>query len=290
MILDTAQAAETTPRSSEGQGDTGLPRPVLELSGLTLRYGRQLAVEAVSLVLRAGDRVAVVGPNGAGKSSLFKAITGILTPSAGSIRVHGHGPGQDTCVAYVPQRSAVDWSFPLTVADVVMMGRAAQVGLMRRPGAEDHRRVAASLEVLRLGHLADRRIAELTGGQQQRMFIARALAQDAELVLMDEPFSGLDAPSREDVLSALDDLDARGVAVLLATHDLRLASERFEQVLLLNHRLVAYGPPDVVITDANLHAAFGGRMHAIETQHGKIFFGDAGCEEHDHPRVPEVGP
>lgn len=263
------------------------PAPiVLEIEDLSLRYGRRPALESISLRVRAGDRVAVVGPNGAGKSSLFKAITGMFEPSAGRIRVHGHGPGQDHCVAYVPQRSDVDWGFPLSVADVVMQGRAAKVGLLRRPGAEDHRRVAESLAVLRLEHLADRPIAALSGGQQQRMFIARALAQDAELVLMDEPFSGLDAPSREDVLGALNDLDERGVAVMLATHDLRLATERFEQILLLDRRLVAYGPPETVITDEHLHQAFGGRLHAIETAGGKLIFGDADCEIHGHPREP----
>jgi ABC-type Mn2+/Zn2+ transport system ATPase subunit len=249
---------------------------VLELDALSVRFGRRTALEAISLGVRAGDRVAVVGPNGAGKSTLFHAIIGLVEPTEGSVRVHGHAAGRDTCVAFVPQQSTVDWSFPLTVRDVVMMGRTAHVGWLRRPGTIDRRRVAESLATLRLEPLADRRINELSGGQRQRMFIARALAQDAHLVLLDEPFRGLDAPSSEDVFEALDLLDARGVAVLLATHDLRQAAERFGRLLLLNRRVVAWGPPAEVVTDAHLLEAYGEHVRLVEAGRARLLVGDLG--------------
>ena len=249
---------------------------VLQTEALSVRFGRRTALEDISLAVQAGDRVAVVGPNGAGKSTLFHTIIGRLEPASGRVRVHGHEAGHDTCVAFVPQESAVDWSFPLTVRDVVMQGRTAHIGWLRRPGAEDRRRVAESLATLRLEALADRRISALSGGQRQRMFIARALAQDAHLVLLDEPFRGLDAPSTEDVYEALDLLDARGVAVMLATHDLRMAVERFERLLLLNRRVVAWGPPDEVVTDEHLLAAYGEHVRLVEAGRARVVVGDLG--------------
>jgi ABC-type Mn2+/Zn2+ transport system ATPase subunit len=230
--------------------------------------------------------VAVVGPNGAGKSTLFHTIIGLVEPTAGSVVVHGHAAGHDTCVAFVPQQSEVDWSYPLTVRDVVMMGRTAHIGLLRLPRAEDRGRVEESLRALRLQDLATRRIGALSGGQRQRMFIARALAQDAHLVLLDEPFRGLDAPSVDDVFEALDLLDARGVAVMLATHDLRLAAERFERLLLLNGRLVAWGPPREVVTDANLLAAYGAHVRLLDTGREHLLVGDMG----GHPSAVGGGP
>jgi len=261
-----ADRGTTTPVSigAHADGSDGaerVVRPILVLDNLTVEYGRQTALEDISLQVFPGERVAVVGPNGAGKSTLFKAITGVVATRRGTIAVHGHGPGRDACVAYVPQRSEVGWSFPLTVADVVMMGRTAQIGWLRRPKAADRERVNRSLAILALEDLAEVRIGELSGGQQQRMFIARALAQDAELVLMDEPFHGLDAPALDDVLAAIDDLARRRIAVLVATHDVRLAEERFDRLLLLDRRAVAIGPPEEVLTDDNLRAAFAGRLH-----------------------------
>jgi ABC-type Mn2+/Zn2+ transport system ATPase subunit len=206
-----------------------------------------------------------VGPNGAGKSTLFKAMVGLQAVAAGRVLVHGvpFGHNQD-CVAYVPQREAVDWRFPVSVLDVVLMGRFGHMGWLRWPGRADRAAARAALARMGLADLAGRPIGDLSGGQQQRVFLARALAQEPHILLMDEPFTGVDATTQEVVLDVLDDLSARGVTVLVATHDLQLATARFDRVLLLNHRLVAYGPPDEVFTSANVAAAFGRQALFLE--------------------------
>lgn len=274
----TAGASSARPVGGGVPADPG--GPVLAIRDLAVRFGELSALEGVSLAVAPGEQVAVVGPNGAGKSTLFKAILGLVPHAAGEIRVHGHAAGADTCVAYVPQRSQVDFAFPLSVADVVMMGRVGHIGLLRRPGAEDRARVRACLAQVRLEGLADRPIGALSGGQQQRMFIARALAQEAELVLLDEPLSGLDARSEADVLAVLDALHAQGVAVLVATHDLALAAERFDRVLLLSRRQIAFGLPEAVLTEANLLAAYGGHVRVADTGEGRLIVGDLGWEGH----------
>ncbi len=236
--------------------------PALALAELTVRYGDHVALEGVSFELATGQRLAAVGPNGAGKSTLFKAIAGLVTPSNGTVRVHGRRPGRHHCIAYVPQRSQVDWTFPVNVQDVVMMGRIAQLGLLRRPGRRDRDVVRACMEAMRVDHLAKRQIGELSGGQQQRMAIARALAQEAALVLMDEPLSGLDVNSQNDILDILDTLQAQDVTVIVALHDLDLAASHFDQVLLLNRRALGCGPPAEVFTEARLRSAYGGALNA----------------------------
>ena len=213
--------------------------------------------------MEAGERIAVVGPNGAGKSTLFRVIAGTLRPDAGRVTVSGHEPDAHICIAYVPQRSQVDWNFPVTVADVVMMGRVGQIGLFRRPGRRDREIVAQSLARVNASHLASRQIGALSGGQQQRVFIARALAQEAELLLLDEPFTGLDAPSHEAIFDVLEALQAEGVAVLVATHDLNLAAQEFMRVMLLNGEIIAFGAPAAVLTADNLLRAYGGHMHVL---------------------------
>ncbi len=258
-----------------------VPPPILTVEHASVAYGDIPALDDVSFQVAPGDRIAVVGPNGAGKSTLFKAITGILPLQAGTIQVHGHRAGVDHCVAYVPQRGDVDWSFPLSVADAVMHGRVGRIGWLRRPSAADRASVRACLAAVRLDDLAGRQIGALSGGQQQRMFIARALAQEAELVLMDEPLTGLDARSRQDVLDVLDMLDAQGIAVMVATHDLALAADLFERVLLLNRRLIAWGPPGVVLTEAHLLAAYRGHIRLVDTDAGRLVLGDTGHDGHD---------
>ncbi len=231
-------------------------------SGLTLRGAQhaveRYALEDISLKVGAGDRVAVVGPNGAGKSTLLGLVVGTVKPSTGQVNVYGHGPTGHTCIAYVPQRSRIDWTFPVTVKDVVMMGRVAQIGMFRWPGRRDHAIVRACLEKVNALHLMQEQIGELSGGQQQRIFIARALAQEAELLLMDEPLTGLDAPSRDAIFEILDRLQSEGVTVLVATHDLKMAAARFDQIMLLNRRIVAYGSPATVLNPENLLTAYGG--------------------------------
>jgi len=240
--------------------------------------GRQWALQDLSFRIDTGARVAVVGPNGAGKSTLFKVIAGTLRPDAGAIRVFGHDPDRHICIAYVPQRNQIDWSFPVSVEDVVMMGRVGQIGLFRRPKKQDWRLVRQSLERVNAAHLADKQIGELSGGQQQRIFVARALAQEAELLLLDEPFTGLDAPSQETISSLLQRLHGDGVTMMVATHDLNMAADEFEQVMLLNRTLVAFGPPAQVLSSRNLVQAYGGHMHVVATDEGALLLTDTCCE------------
>ena len=257
--------------------------PVVRLSGVTVTYnGGQPALGDASFALEPGDRVAVVGPNGAGKSTLLKVIAGILHPAEGTVEVYGHGASGHTCISYVPQRSQVDWAFPVTVADVVLMGRVARIGLLRQAGRKDHQLVQESLELVGLSSLAHRQIGELSGGQQQRVFIARALAQEAELLLMDEPFTGLDAPSHAAILEILEALRSHAMTVMVSMHDLRLAGERFEKILLLNRRVIAFGTPEQVLTGEHLQSAYGGQMTVLDTSQGVLAFGDTCCEGHQH--------
>jgi ABC-type Mn2+/Zn2+ transport system ATPase subunit len=266
-----SSSAKTHNPSEHGSG-----APALALRELGLRFGPQVALEGLSLSIEPGLRVAVVGPNGAGKSSLFNLISGVAQPSQGEIRVHGHAPGQHLCLAYVTQTSAVDWHFPVSVWDVAMMGRAGRLGLLRQPGAQDNAMVRQSLDTVGLLPLALRQVGELSGGQKQRLFIARALAQEADLVLLDEPLSGLDVPSQEQIFTILEELRSRRVTVLFATHDLELAAERFDRILLLNRKCIAYGPPAEVLTPQNLAAAYGGHMQVLDTAGGRVLVGDSG--------------
>jgi len=232
----------------------------LTLMSATVAYGRGApALVDVTLSVPHGAQVAVVGPNGAGKSTLFKALVGLLPLRSGHISVHGRPPNdQQDPIAYVPQREEVDWRFPVSVRDVVAMGRYGRLGPLRRLRPADRAAVDEALASLGLADLAERPIAELSGGQQQRVFLARAVAQEPHVLLLDEPFTGVDAAVRESVLAVLAELRARQVTVLASTHDLRLASERFELVALLNGRLIAYGPPAEVFRPDNVQAAFGG--------------------------------
>ncbi len=252
---------------------------ILEVSGVTVRYDGQFALRDVSFSLATGERVAVVGPNGAGKSTLFKVIVGILQPNQGKVQVFGHGPGGHICIAYVPQRSQVDWTFPVSVADVVMMGRIGKLGPLRWPKSRDWALVRQCLDSVGLLDLADRQINQLSGGQQQRMFIARALAQEAELMLMDEPLTGLDVTSQEDTFQILDQLRRRQVTVLIATHDLNQAADQFDRVLLLNRQVVGLGTADEVFTPERLLEAYGDHLRFVETGEGLLALGDTCCDE-----------
>lgn len=246
--------------------------------------GTAYALEDITLRVDQAERIAVVGPNGAGKSTLFRLIAGTLAPDRGAVHIFGHDPDGHICIAYVPQRSQIDWSFPVTVEDVVMMGRVGQIGMFRRPGRQDWAIVRQSLERVGAADLAHKQIGELSGGQQQRVFLARALAQEAELLLLDEPLNGLDVRSQEAILGILDQLQAEGVTVLLATHDLDLAAARFDRIMLLNRRIVALGPPDEVLQPQNLVAAFGGQLRLIDHEGETLLLTDSCCDgdEHDH--------
>jgi manganese/iron transport system ATP-binding protein len=254
-------------------------KPILEVDRLSVRYESGMALDQVSFHLHRGERVAVVGPNGAGKSTLFKVIAGVLEPSSGRASIAGEGPGGHICIAYVPQRSQVDWSFPVTVSDVVMMGRTSKVGLLRWPKRKDRELVRQALADVGMEAFSRRQISELSGGQQQRMFIARALAQEAELMLMDEPLNGVDVQSQEVIFGILDELRRRSVTILVATHDLDQAADRFDRVLLLNHRLLGFGAPQEVFTTERLLAAYGGHLKLVQGDGQLVALGDTCCDE-----------
>jgi len=253
-------------------------KPILEVNHLSVQYNGHPALVDITFHLHTGERVAVVGPNGAGKSTLFKVVSGVIPPTSGEVKISGVGPSGHICIAYVPQRSQVDWRFPASVADVVMMGRIGQVGFLRWPRRSDWETVHTALKAVDMDGMSNRQIGELSGGQQQRTFLARALAQEAELVLMDEPLNGLDTPSQEAILSLLDKLRQEKITVLVATHDLGQAAEHFDRVMLLNHNLVSLGTPQVVLTSENLLRAYGGHAQLIQVEDGIKTLADSCCD------------
>ncbi len=256
--------------------------PILRAEKLSMRYESGDALLDVSFSLQEGERISIVGPNGAGKSTLLKIIAGVQKQTSGQIQIFGHAPAGHICIAYVPQRNQVDWTFPVTVADVAMMGRVGHLGLFRNPKSYDWDVVHNALALVKLDHLAKRQINQLSGGQQQRMFIARALAQEAEIILMDEPMTGLDATSQEDIFGILDELRARDVTVLISLHDLKMASEHFDRVMLLNKHLLAIGLADEALTPEHLISAYGGSLRLIPSEKGTLALSDTCCnEEHD---------
>lgn len=234
----------------------------LELSDVGVQYDGHVALQGVTLRVEGGERWAVVGPNGAGKSTLFGVIAGILRPASGSVRIHGSAPGRHVCIAYIEQQPDVDWRFPVTVSDVVSMGRIARGRTLGLLGGGDRAAVAEALERVGLTGLRHRQIGELSGGERRRMFIARAIAQEAELLLLDEPFSNLDAEARRQLLETLDHLDSN-IAVLVATHDLDIA-DRLGRTLLLNRRIIAAGATGDVLATENLARAYGRSLRRVE--------------------------
>jgi ABC-type Mn2+/Zn2+ transport system ATPase subunit len=238
---------------------TGVERPqALAVRDLALGYNGHPALRDVSFAVEAGERVAIVGPNGAGKSTLFKGLVGLIPVRSGEIRIAGlSGRKALDRVAYVPQHEEIDWAFPVTALDVVLMGRYGRLGWLRRPGRSDHAVAHRLMEAMGIDHLAQRSIADLSGGEQQRVFLARALAQEPDILFLDEPFAGVDVTTQEGTLALLDRLHEEGVTVLVSTHDLALAAERFDRLLLLNGRLIAYGRPEEVLTADTMAEAFG---------------------------------
>jgi ABC-type Mn2+/Zn2+ transport system ATPase subunit len=242
------------------------PQPArIDIDHLTVLYDGNPAIENLSLQIPEGTRIAVVGPNGAGKSTLFKALVGELPIHSGYVSIHCQplGTHQD-CVAYVPQREEIDWHFPVTVEDVVMMGRYGRLGWLRRASEQDRQVVARSLEQIDISNLAQHSISDLSGGQQQRVFLARALAQEPHILLLDEPFNGVDAPTQEAIFEVLDDLKKQKVTVMVSIHDLNQAMQYFDHVILLNKSLIAYGPPKQVFSSRNIRAAFADKVMVVD--------------------------
>lgn len=232
----------------------------LELRRLTVSYGAQPVLWDVDALFPAGAMSAVVGPNGSGKSTLLRAAMGLVRPDAGQVTILGH-PAREAMrrVAYVPQREAVDWDFPITVREVVEMGRYPSVGWFRRLRGEDREIVAESLERVGMSAFAGRQIGRLSGGQRQRVFMARALAQRADVMVLDEPFAGVDARTESALLELLAELrDREGRSVVIVHHDLQTVRSVFDWVLLLNVRSIACGPAHTVMSDDNLRRAYAG--------------------------------
>jgi manganese/zinc/iron transport system ATP- binding protein len=244
--------------------------PAIEVTDLTVAYHEKPVLWDVDLEVPAGVLMAIVGPNGAGKTTLIKAILGLIQPAAGQVLIHGRPYTQQRqIVGYVPQRGSVDWDFPTTVLDVVMMGRYGALGWLRRPGRQDRARALEALEKVGMHTFAERQISQLSGGQQQRVFLARALVQDAQLYFMDEPFQGVDATTERAIVMLLQSLRADGKTVVVVHHDLQTVPEYFDWVTLLNVRRIASGPVAEAFTEHNLRLAYGGRV-AFLSRNGQI--------------------
>ena len=239
------------------------PAPSLQLEQVSVSYDGVKVLNDITFTVQRGERIAIVGPNGAGKSTLFQVIAGMIRPSAGTLHIFGEPPGCHICIGYVPQRRQIDWTFPVSVADVVMMGRSGRIGLFRWPRRQDWQLVRQALRQVDMLDYAQRQIGELSGGQQQRVFLARTLAQEAELLLLDEPLTGLDAPSQQAIFAILDQVQEAGVTVLMATHDLDQAAAHFDRTMLLNRRIISFAPPAEALAPHNLITAYGGHLHHL---------------------------
>lgn len=261
-----AQAPATeSPATGTDKGSAVSPsRPrdiAIEVMDLTAAYRDKPVLWDVDMSVPSGVLMAIVGPNGAGKTTLIKAILGLVDISAGRVLVGGKPyEEQRRRVAYVPQRGSVDWDFPTTVLDVVMMGRYGELGWIKRPGAREKQAATEALDKVAMNDYAHRQISQLSGGQQQRVFLARSLVQDADVFLMDEPFQGVDATTERAIVTLLQELRDSGSTVVCVHHDLQTVTEYFDWVTLLNVRRIASGPTRDVFTEENLRATYGGRM------------------------------
>jgi zinc/manganese transport system ATP-binding protein len=246
--------------------------PLVELRHVSFAFGAEPVLEDISLHLHPGQFAALVGPSGAGKTSLLKLILGTLEPTQGQIYVCGlsNRSQSPTQIGYVPQLEAVDWNFPVTVTEAVLMGRVRRSGIWPWPSAEDKRRLDAILEQLGIAGLARRHIRDLSGGQQQRVFLARALICEPDLLVLDEPTTGVDMRTAEGVLHMLADLNRQGMTILITTHDLNTAAAHLPWVICLNRRVVAQGTPDDIFTTEILNETYRGDMLVIR-QDGMLF-------------------
>lgn len=240
---------------------SALEEAALSIRGLSVSYGEKPAVFSVDATIPAQSMTAIVGPNGAGKSTMLKSALGIIPRLSGEISVFGQPlEAVRDQIAYVPQRASVDWDFPTTVQDVVLMGLYRQVGLIGRLRRQHIAKAHACLERVGMQDFADRQIGQLSGGQQQRVFLARALAQDADLYLLDEPFAGVDAATERAIVDVLHQLKSEKKAVVAVHHDLATVPTYFDHVVLMNVRKIAEGPVDEAFTAETLHATYGGKL------------------------------
>ena len=237
--------------------------PAVDVRAVTVHYGDVLALDAASVTVARGRVCGLIGVNGSGKSTLFKAIMGMVKPDHGQVLVDGGPPARARragVVGYVPQGEDVDWAFPLSVRDVVLMGRYGQLGFTRRPRAADRAAVEHALERVELSDFADRQIGRLSGGQRKRAFVARGIAQGATILLLDEPFAGVDKRSEATITRLLRELAGAGRTVLVSTHDLHALPELADEAVLLMRKVLIHGRPDEVLKPDNLALAFGARV------------------------------
>ena len=238
----------------------------VRLSAVSAGYGTRVALTDLSLDVKSGSLLAIIGPNGAGKSTLLKVIAGLLRPFAGSVEVLGGPPGgQAKRIAYVPQAENVDWSFPVTVGDVVMMGRVPLIGPLRSPSSLDKQAVHRALDTVGMQGSVDRQIGALSGGQRRRVFLARALAAGPDLYLLDEPVTGVDVTTQEELMDVLEAEAQAGRTVIATTHDLAFAAKRFHQAAFVNGRVIAAGPATLVMDPELLSATYGGHVIVLPT-------------------------
>lgn len=236
-------------------------RVPLEIHDLTVVYHKKPVLWGIDLTVPKGKLVGIVGPNGAGKSTLIKAVMGLIPLSSGWVKIFGEPYKKNLVrVGYVPQRESVDWDFPVSVMDVVLMGRYGRLGLVKRPSRQDRDVARECLDKVKMLPFANRQIANLSGGQQQRVFLARALAQESDLYFMDEPFGGVDAATETAIITLLHELKNRGKTLLVVHHDLPTARNYFDMLLLLNMRVVAFGRTEEVFTYELLQTTYGGRL------------------------------
>lgn len=235
--------------------------PAIEVEHLTVSFGPRPALLDVSLKIDQGLLVGIIGPNGAGKSTLVKAILGFVKPDIGKISLFGTPLNEARGhMAYVPQRGAVDWDYPVTVYEVTMMGRYGSIPWWRDPTAEDQRLVDEALKMVRMEEFAHRQIGQLSGGQQQRVFMARVLAQGADILLLDEPFAGVDAATERAILDVLDQAKRNGKTLVVVHHDLATAAEYFDMLVLIKQRIFAHGPPERVLNPELLSEVYEGKL------------------------------
>ena len=273
----------TRPDAVVGRGVVAADAPSVVIDGVTAGYGRRTALSDVTLEVRPGSLLAVIGPNGAGKSTLLKLIAGLIKPFAGRVMVLGGPPGSAARrIAYLPQAEAVDWEFPVTVREVVAMGRYARLGFFHEPRRRDHERVTAALDKVGMVDAVDRQIGALSGGQRRRVFLARAIAADPELYLLDEPVTGVDVRTQEDLMDVLEAEARAGKTVIATTHDLICAAQRFHQAALINGRLIAHGPAELVLDQRLLAETYGGHVLVLPGDGERLVIDDA----HHHDEAP----
>ena len=262
--------------------DSTLPAPEVSVDDITVMRGGHTALTGITFTVGPGTLMGVLGPNGSGKSTLFDAVAGLLPVAEGTVEVRGIE--RNGALAYVPQQDNINWRFPATIYDVVMMGRCCNIGWLRRPSGDDKRMVRECLERVDLWDRRSSNVTELSGGQRQRVFIARALAQEASVILMDEAFSGVDVASQEDIVAVLQSMRDEGRIIIISTHDLTNIAQRFDCILCINHHMCACGPPEEAFTPEVLREMYG--SHGMEFAHHHEapdgYWGGGGQSDHDH--------